>query len=266
MIKNALSVDLEMYSHGDFTIKENRPLKEKQYFVKNTKSLLKLFDRLNTKATFFVVGQIYDWCPELIEIIKSSGHEIGYQSHHHILLRNKADLISELKLSRKFLKKFKPIGFRAPRIFFRKEYFPILSDFGFKYDSSTYGPFESARKYSGVKELPVSQFNYLPNFSPRHFPRDLKTSLLQGIPYGSGLFISILQKYTQAFINNTNKKNQPAILFIHPWQLFNWPKTIPFKNWYNFPKLLYTRNIESTVKYLLSNNQFVPLKDLLNEA
>jgi len=269
MIKNSLSIDLETYTHIDFSGTSSKKDKDKTHLLQVTNYLLKLLDTFNTKITFFVVGEIYEWYPDLIRKIKSEGHEIGYQTHRHIILKTKTDLFKELKLSRTFLKKYKPIGFRAPQVFFRKEYFPILYQHGFKYDSSTYGTFNSKKRYSKVKEIPISLINFpwvSSQSNKSRFPKNLKNSVLQGIPYGSGLCISFFQKQIQTFINHTNRQNQPAILFIHPWQLSSYPKPNLIKNCYNLPKLLYARPIDSTLNYLLKNNNFVPLKELLNET
>src|SRR4030043_1091945 len=113
MIKNVLSIDLESFIHRQFNIDE-RINKDNGYTVKATNYILKILKKYNTSATFFVVGEIYDWYPNLIEQIKLDGHEIAYHTHRHIILNNKEILLKELSLSGSFLKKFKPKGFRAP--------------------------------------------------------------------------------------------------------------------------------------------------------
>lgn len=75
MIKNVLSVDLESYIHRQFS-PEKRKEKDCGYTIKTTKYLLDLFDSYKTKTTFFVVGEIYNWYPELIEEIKSLKKEM----------------------------------------------------------------------------------------------------------------------------------------------------------------------------------------------
>ena len=48
-----------------------------------TKILFEILDLTKTKATFFVVGWIADYFPEIIEQIKADGHEIGFHSYWH---------------------------------------------------------------------------------------------------------------------------------------------------------------------------------------
>lgn len=259
MIKNALSVDLESFIHRELNLNE-RKIGDNGYTVSATRYLLDLFDKYNTRVTFFILGEIYEWYPSLIDEIKKAGHEIGYHGHRHILIKNKEILLEELNLSRKFIEKYKPIGFRAPRMFFREESLKVLVDFNFKYDSSFYGSKVSYFKNYNIKEIPVSFFKYFPAVNKSAYCRNINMQLLlKGIPFGSGLFISLLQSKIQNFIAISNRKGQNAVLFFHPWQLLNYGKIhLPLVQ-----RLLYERKINVTLEYLLKNNRFYPLRDLL---
>lgn len=216
MIKNVLSIDLESFIHRQFNIEERRG-KDDGYTIKTTNYILKLLKKYNTKATFFVVGEIYEWYPDLIEQIKSNGHEIAYHTHRHLILKNKELLLEDLSLSEKFLKRYKPKGFRAPRMYIKKEYFKILSDYGFLYDSSTYGTYAQRVNYYGIEEIPVSFFPYFSLKDKLNFPQNINLKLLaKGIPYGSGLQISIFQKSCKCLlIILIIKKNRLLFFFIH---------------------------------------------------
>lgn len=262
MVKNILSVDLESFVHREFNLKK-RSRQDNQFTLRATDYLLKLLDRHKTKVTFFVVGEIYNMYPHLIEDIQSGGHEIGFHSHKHVFLKSKEDLREELFLSKDFLNKFKPLGFRAPRMQIQIDQLDILKKFNFKYDSSTYNEYKKI-EVSGIREIPVSiaPYPFLKD-KPCQFPQNLKKSLTRGIPYGSGLFIAILGKYIRYFIDQTNKKNLPAILFIHPWQLMPYESFFSSRYLYNLPKIIYKKNINKTLEFLLSTYQFVPMKNLL---
>jgi len=262
-MKNILSVDLESFTHREFDIK-NRKVMDNNYTVKVTQDLLKLLKKYNTKITFFIVGEIYQWYPNLIEQIDAEGHEIAYHTHRHILLKNKKILLNELELSKAFLKKYKPKGFRAPRMYLQKEYLKTLAEFGFTYDSSTYGTYTQRNIYDGITEIPVSVYPYLPLSKSINFPQHLtKKLMLKSIPYGSGIGISIFQKKLQLFIDNTNKKNEPAVIFLHPWQLLPYDQELIKKTLKNLPRFIYKRNITNTLEYLLSKNTFIPFNELI---
>src|SRR5581483_3245690 len=134
-MNNVLSIDLESFIHREFDPKK-RWQKDDNYTKRGTEYILERLEKYNTKATFFVLGEIYEWYPELIKQIKSQGHEIGYHGHSHILLKDVKSLKTELEKSKEFIRKYKPKGFRAPRMYLKKEYFPILKQYGFTYDSS----------------------------------------------------------------------------------------------------------------------------------
>lgn len=257
MIKNVLSIDLESFVHREFSIPKRQS--DNGFTVNATHYLLDILDLHKIKTTFFVVGQIYEWYPQLIDEIKARGHEIAYHSHRHIEISSKETLLKELSLSKKFLEKYRPIGFRAPRIYFKEEFLPILRQFGFKYDSSTYGIFQN-RSYCGIKEIPISIFFYN-NFSlDRNCFSQKFTSILlkRGIPYGSGLSMSLLQKNIEHFIRITNQQGRPSVIFVHPWQFFD------YKQKFSPRYLLYRRKINETFAYLLSKYAFVPAKNLIN--
>lgn len=263
MIKNVLSIDLESFAHRQFNIDE-RINKDDGYTVKTTSYILDLLEKYNTRATFFVVGEIYEWYPDLIEEIKERGHEIGYHTHRHIIIKNKDILIEELRRSKKFLNKYKPKGFRAPRMYIKKEYFNILSAYGFSYDSSVYGTYSQRGKYNEIEEIPVSFFPYFSSNAKLIFPQNISLKILtKGIPYGSGLQISIFQKHLQRFIDNSNSKNEPAIIFFHPWQIMTYKDDNIKKTIFNIPRFIYRRKINNTLEYLLANNSFGPFIDLL---
>ncbi len=248
---NYLSIDLESWASPNLPEFINLTSEEKKkldngHIKASALRALEILEKHNTKLTFFVVGQLYDWYPEVVEKIASKGHEIAYHTHDHDLLVNKNTLLRNLSKSKKFLQRFKPVGFRAPRITIEKEYLSILSRSGFKYDSSTYGDFKKRSKINSVQELPVSS--------------------LSSIPIGSGYFIGMLGKNIAWLYRSLNKKKIPVISFLHNWQILKPTKpTFPDKKYllthpYYFP---YLADCSSALEYLLERFSFSPMKNLL---
>lgn len=260
MTKNAFSVDLESFIHRQLNPKL-RIKKDENKTIEEIKSLLNLFDLYKTKITFFIVGEIFEWYPDLIKEIKVRGHEIGYHSHRHIILKDKNTLKEELALSKKFFVKYRPIGFRAPRMFLKKEYLSILKDFGFQYDSSAYG--NCLETINTVKEIPVSIWDYpWISLSSNVYGGLTAKIFLRGIPFGSGFLVNTFGKMTQHFINFVNRQGRPAILFVHPWQFYDYEIDLPQeKSFIN--KFFLRRKINQTIEFLFSRNKFVPLREFL---
>ena len=101
-MKNIFSIDLESWIHfyeDSLKIKkfnsEERKKLDKGYIKKATLDILSLLDKYNQKATFFIVAEIYDWYPEIIKNIKKQGHEIGYHTHTHLVVKNNELLENE---------------------------------------------------------------------------------------------------------------------------------------------------------------------------
>jgi polysaccharide deacetylase family protein (PEP-CTERM system associated) len=142
-MNNIMSVDLEDY-YCDLPISiwdrhESR-------VVKATRTILSMFDKYKVNATFFTVGYIAEKHPELIEEVKSNGHEIashGY-SHHNVKKINRedfeADLVKSLEILRKTSGGQKIIGFRAPYFSVNKQNFwafDVMRKY-LRYDSSIF--------------------------------------------------------------------------------------------------------------------------------
>ena len=66
--------------------------------MENTQRILDLFEKYNVNATFFTLGYIAERHPELIEKIKSNGHEIASHGYSHTDIRKmtKASFESDL--------------------------------------------------------------------------------------------------------------------------------------------------------------------------
>lgn len=263
MISNILSVDLESFIHREFN-PEKRVFQDNNYTYKANMYLLDLFEKYDITVTFFVLGEIYEWYPDLIEEIKKRGHEIAWHGHSHVPIKSKEFLEEELKKSQKFLWKYKPQGFRAPRMFLQRDYLGFLKEYGFTYDSSVYAQSQKDTIFDGITEIPVSIANFPFTHTSIRFPQPIsKRLLLQGIPFGSGLSLAIFQKHTQFFINALNRKNLPAVLFFHPWQVLEYPDSMP-KTLKNLPRFIYKRDITNTLEYLLAKNTFVSFREFLN--
>jgi len=260
MIHNVLSIDLESFIHREFVPKK-RLVKDDDFTLRATTYLLDLFSSYKIKTTFFVVGEIFEWYPELLEEIKKQGHEVAWHTHRHVLIDNKKMLEKELKLSEKFLTKYSPIGFRATRMHLPKNCLPVLKKAGFLYDSSTYNSFARQEMTEGIREIPVSLMPYpfvgRRNGFGQNFAKTLRS---RGFPYGSGLVINLLQKNTAHFIDTENHKKNPAILFLHPWQFFDYPHPTSLRY------LLYGMKVNQTAEYLLSKYTFIPMRNLLSSS
>ena len=106
-----------------------------------TRRVLALFDRLGAKGSFFVLGEVARYYPDLVREIAGRGHEVACHGFHHVDI----DLLGpegfrrELGEARALLASLvgRPIlGYRAPNLLTRDWMIPILREEGFRYDAS----------------------------------------------------------------------------------------------------------------------------------
>ena len=115
-ILNLLGIDFEDWFHPELIKKY---LKDKELEPKVVNGLDKILDLLRakeTKATFFVVGELLEFEPEILDKILENGHEIAFHTMHHARLndfKSKEQFSDELKQFSK-LTGNKSKGFRAP--------------------------------------------------------------------------------------------------------------------------------------------------------
>ena len=276
-MKNIFSIDLESWIHfyeDSLKIKkfnsEERKKLDNGYIKKATLDILNLLDKYNQKATFFIVAEIYNWYPEIIKNIKKQGHEIGYHTHTHLVVKNNELLEKELLLSKRFLKDFKPKGFRAPLIYLREDAMKVLEKHGFTYSSSSYDEYIIFR-YGKISEIPVSAIPLRKQKFSQLLPKPLTFKLLLNkFPIGGGLSISLIGSRTSRFIQKLNDESKPAILFIHPWQLYQTRNITSLKYKLNlFMKnplcLPYTRNIYNDIEKLFKAHEFTSFYEYFYE-
>ena len=147
------------------------------YLSEPTTRVLNLLDDFGIKCTFFVVADIVNKYPGLVEKIHDCGHEIachGLYHECHIHPKTKEPLIttdsfiSKISEAKSILEEItgsKILGYRAPNALFGEWMYDILSLLGFKYDSSIMSN-SIVKKYSITKKDVPShpyQVNNVPN-------------------------------------------------------------------------------------------------------
>ena len=221
-----------------------------------TNNLLKLLSKHNANATFFIVGEIFEWYPALIDTILAAGHDIGLHGYSHVRLKRSDIFDRELELSQSIISKYNLKYFRAPNLHLTEFDFRKLTKHGFILDSSVYGS-SVPEEISNIIELPVSvigkssEARYPYNFN--HSVRNLQ------IPYGSGYFIWAFS-YLSRF---DNAKYKMAV--VHPWQIYtpDWNKTGIKLTLVKKPYILpYLTNQRNNLENLLNSFSWTKISDL----
>jgi peptidoglycan-N-acetylglucosamine deacetylase len=226
IVKNIMTVDLEDY-YCDLPF--STWYKHKSEIINPTRTLLGLFEKYSVHATFFTVGYIAERHPELIDEVKSKGHEIASHGYAHLDLRKineeafKADLAKSLDVLR-MISGDKILGFRAPYFSINKENFWVFNVMRkyLQYDSSVF----PVRLHYGLPQAPrciyrmsdkdpliedmASSFIELPLTT-------LRLPYVGNLPAAGGFHMRVLPlQLLKSAIRRFNKSASPAVFYIHP--------------------------------------------------
>lgn len=238
-----ISIDYESWvamrqSEFNYAPSEQRLEVDDRFTVDSIDELLDIFS--GKRISFYLLGEVAIWYPEVPEKIVSRGHELGFHGHFHRSLRDLADLELGLQLSSSWIKQYNATGFRAPILRMPREAYNLLAHTGFTYSSSLYGPTGSLQKLDNVWEIPVSTFELVKKKEVSWwFPRDFTPRLASQFefPYGSSMMIGLLGDKINYWIENELGQGKSPVLVLHNYQLVQpegWPRQMQ-KTFFEMP-------------------------------
>ncbi len=229
-IQNALTVDVEDYfqvSAFAKSIKQNYWDNHPSRVEKNTRRLMDMFDEAQVKATFFVLGWVADRNRRLIEDIAQRGHEVASHGYSHQLIYNQTPEVfrEETIRSKRLLEDIvqMPVrGYRAASYSITKKSLwalDILAEAGFEYDSSIF-PVRHDR-YGIADAIEVPHLLKTPQgHSLVEFPLSTAKLLNYKLPIaGGGYFRLYPYALSRAGLAQVNRRAQPFIFYLHPWEI-----------------------------------------------
>jgi len=229
---NALSIDLEEWYHSELV--EGRRSSFSQA-TEATQPILDLLDRYQTKASFFVVGEVAEQNPRLIQSIFERGHEIGCHTFSHTLVWKLGENLLRQELERfqsvmeRILGKIRIKGFRAPCFSIdnrNKWALRVLADFGYQYDASIF-PLKINPLYgingAPTRPYPIS-FEDVRREDPQspliEFPMcPLRIGRLK-VPIAGGFYLRMFPSRFLSWGLKRINQSQPFILYVHPWESY----------------------------------------------
>ena len=148
-MKNVLTIDLEDYYHATAFSAAASPGQSGSYLSRverNTERILEVLAKYDRLATFFIVGEVAERFPELIQLIARAGHELACHSYaHRLVFTLSRDQFYEDTLRAKSAiedaASIGVFGYRAPSFSITKDTewaFEVLTKLGFTYDSSIF--------------------------------------------------------------------------------------------------------------------------------
>jgi len=245
LMTNILTIDLEDWFQVD-NFKHIFPVSTwdtcELRVEKNILKLLQIFDKFNTKTTFFVLGWIAEKCPDLIREIHKQGHEIATHGFNHQLVcsQTREEFKQDLQRSIDVLSKItgeNPRGFRAPTWSINQNCpwaFDVMRECGIEYDSSLFpGRFTSPSSPRGEVKAEgsitwsheyVSSWELTIKFADgselTEYPITTVKICGKSIPFsGGGYFRLFPYSFISWGIKKLNNQGIPAIVYLHPWEI-----------------------------------------------
>lgn len=246
---------------------------------RSTNRVLDLLDQHGVKATFFVLGWVAEHHPRVVVEINKRGHEVASHGYNHRLVYDLTpeEFREDTKRSKGLIEDLTGHvvnGYRAASYSITKRSLwalDILMEEGFVYDSSIF---------------PIYHDRYgLPEFSrfPERVCKDGCGELLEiplttirlfgkNIPIAGGGYLRLfplgLIKWGIRILNT--KEGQPAVIYIHPWEL---DPGQPRLNGSRLSAFRHNINLDKTaakVTGLLKAFEFGPVKevfaDMINDG
>jgi polysaccharide deacetylase family protein (PEP-CTERM system associated) len=225
---NILTIDLEEWYHPEY-VRDDAASSREDHSLQDLQESLELLEKHNTRATFFVLGEIAKKHPELIKRIERKEHEIAFHGYFHEPLSSKTaqTLQSEIDEFKAVLGR-NCLGFRAPSFSLNNDTkwaLDVLEKNEFKYDSSI---FPASTPLYGVRKAPTRPYK------PSHdnvsvedkntklweFPLHVSSYILLRLPMAGGFYLRFFPpNIIIRSIKKSNTNGFPAVIFAHTWEL-----------------------------------------------
>jgi peptidoglycan/xylan/chitin deacetylase (PgdA/CDA1 family) len=242
--KLVLSVDLDEWFHSrrwtegvqTETVPDMAALFRRLYgsdaprgdLIPPVRSILALFDRHQIKATFFVLGEVAQWYPDLVREIAGRGHEIACHGLHHVdmtvlgpeVFGDQLDRAVEILTAASGQR---PVGYRAPNLVYESWATRILEERGFIYDTTVCASRPIGGKYRNWSEAP--DHPYHPGYddiarpgTARLVELPLPSFPVIRISAGSGILTRVIGFHWTMIALRHHIQNGDTGYYFHPWE------------------------------------------------
>ncbi len=272
---NLIGIDFEDWYHPQFVQPFVKNLKHEPKMFHGLEKIIELLKKNNTTATFFVVGELLEKNPEILDLILDNEHEIAFHTMNHSNLNDltKEKFLDELNLFEK-ITEGKSRGFRAPTFSINSDTswaIDALQEKNYRYDSSIVPVKTDLYGFSNCQRSPfkISSSSLTKEDSTGkliEFPLCSGKFLGKTYPAAGGFYLRFLPlKVSLNAIRHYEEQNIPATIYIHSWELtpeFFPDIELPFKE--KFVTFHNIKNTYSRIEKILQNFRFSSFKDYLD--
>jgi polysaccharide deacetylase family protein (PEP-CTERM system associated) len=242
----------------------------------NTRRVMDLFAKYDTKATFFVLGWVAERLPGLVREISERGHDVASHGYAHQLIYSNSPehFRQDIRKAKDILEQIigkAVIGYRAPTYSITKKTLwalDILVEEGFKYDSSIFPIVHDLYGIPGSQRFPYTVQTGAGELS--EFP--ITTTRLNlgwrhvTAPVAGGGYLRLFPiRFIVRSLKRINTlEHQPAVVYFHPWEIdpgqpriSNAPLRSRFRHYVNLHRT------SEKITRLLATFQFAPIPEVL---
>jgi len=271
---NLISIDVEEWFHTtalDPYIGMAAWESQRSGVVTNVRRVLEIFDRHQTKATFFILGWIAERYPQLVQEIAAHGHEIASHGYRHRLIYHLSptsfrEYVHRSKELLEDLTSRPVLGYRATSFSITKHTLwalDIIKEAGFIYDSSIFPIKHDIYGIVGYPRFPFRHDNGLIEIPP-------STVRISGknIPIaGGGYFRLFPYSITKKGVQHINRSGYPALVYLHPWELDpDCPRIRQLNLLTHFRQYVNLGSTATRLEKLLADFQFLSIKQYLEKT
>ncbi len=236
--------------------------------------ILDLLFRHNASATFFILGWVARYEPDVVRTIVRAGHEIACHGMNHrmIICQTPDEFRADVNEGRKFLEDLtgKPVlGYRAPTFSITRRTawaVDILAELGFTYDSSVF-PVHHDRY--GVPDAPRRLYTAVGpgGGTILEIPPLTLRRLGTNWPVGGGGYLRLFPaQLVAAGLRQSQTNHEPGMIYLHPWELdLDQPK-LPMTRLSRFRHRVGLRSTERKLAFLLARFRFSSVQTFLQKA
>jgi peptidoglycan-N-acetylglucosamine deacetylase len=250
---NLLGIDFEDWYHPELIQPHVTKIEKKPHVVKGIDKIIEWLRLNETSATFFMVGELLEFQPEILDKIIGGGHEIAFHTMYHTRIDSdnfEEQFEKEIQTFKK-LTSGKSKGFRAPSLSLNQKSSWVIDSLernNYEYDSSIipaktplYGVPSAELKPYKISKKSINKND--PTGKIIEFP--LLTTKLLGwrIPAAGGFFLRTLPlRFIENAIEKYANDKIDSVFYIHSWELT--PEFMPRLPLPSFSKFVTYHNIE----------------------
>ena len=280
---NAFSVDVEDGVSIAMRDRFGKRIAQTRRVLTSTKKILELLDHHDTKATFFILGQVGEAYPKLVREIQAAGHEIGVHGHdHHVFHKLSYEQArEELVRAKSVLEDLtgdRMRGHRAPCFSIDEStswVLDLLLELGFDYDSSVM-PCRGLNYGWPGQPADIGTIQTPGGDSIMQVPLSVTSIAGRTVPALGGSYFRLLPLGVSRRIFRHIQSRRPVIMYLHPYELDPEPypdfymrelARAPLKTRLRMRSFWLRRgSLMQRYDRLLSEFRFAPISSLLSPA